>query len=140
MFSKAIGQRLHQEADGVSRLPVWCQTLFFRRSIGCKTRWRKEPDVNGPRSCPERRAQSSNPIGECDDRVEINFAQFAEGFGSLAGDIDARLGHHANGIGVESVGLDSGRMRHERARPEFAGPAFGHLAATRVAGTKEEDS
>jgi hypothetical protein len=96
--------------------------------------------VNGLRPFPNGRASLPSTIRKGHNEVEVNSAKFGDELGPLAGDIDARLGHDANGVWVQAVGLDSGRIRLNQTSLQSARPSFSHLTATRVAGAKEENS
>jgi hypothetical protein len=75
-----------------------------------------------------------------DDAVEVEAGEVGDGFGGVAGDIDAGFGHDADGGRIEAVFFNPGRAGFDAAGVERAGEAFGHLAAATVAGAEEEDA
>ena len=49
--------------------------------------------------------------------IEGDVPKFSDVLGSLAGNIDARLGHDADGVGVQAVRFDAGGIRLRSNRP-----------------------
>jgi len=95
--------------------------------------------VNGSCLFPGNRARFPSTIGKSYDEIEVNSAKLANELGSLAGYIDAHLGHDTNGIWMQSVGFDPSRVGLNQTGLQSTHPSFGHLAAAGVAGTKKED-
>jgi hypothetical protein len=71
--------------------------------------------------------------------IEGDVPQFGNVFGSLAGNINARLGHDTDRIRVQAMRLDPGRVRLDRVALESPRPAFSHLAAAGIARAEKED-
>ena len=76
-----------------------------------------KPDVNDLRFAGKERAVLVGMAANGHDVIECDVPKFSDVLGSLAGNIDARLGHDANRIGVQSVRFDPGGIRLRWNRP-----------------------
>lgn len=74
-----------------------------------------------------------------DDVVKALVASVLDGFGAVAADVHADVGHDLDGIGIEALGYGASGEGLETVIFEGSSPAFGHLAAARVASTEEHN-
>ena len=97
------------------------KAFFFGRGAG-RQAWRVV-ESRHERSSPCRGTAGNAPgHGRRRSRRNRNptSAKFADVLRSLAGNIDARLGHDADRVGVQSVGFDPGGIGLDRSRPSSA--------------------
>lgn len=86
------------------------------------------------------RAGLTCPIAHCYDIVELLAQEAVNGLRYLAADIDAEVGHRANGEGVERSGTRAGAKHLEAIAGLLAQEALGHLATCSVARADKQNS
>jgi hypothetical protein len=78
-------------------------------------------------------------VAKGDDIIELDGGQFLDVFGPLARYIHAHLGHHPNGIRIQSIGSYPSRIGFDLVGFQGFGPSLGHLTATGIACAKKKD-
>ena len=130
-------QRLDKRPDFIPHPAIGGQTFAFRLGIGCQARRIIETYMDG--RCLTRK-HGTMLVGIAADShhvIKRGPLKLANSLRPLIGNIDARLGHDPNGIGVQAVGLNARRVRFDLIGFQVASPAFRHLTAAGVAGAEE---
>ena len=78
-------------------------------------------------------------VADGHDVIDRPAGQLVDVLRALAGDVDARLGHHPDRVGIQPCGLDAGRIGLDRVALQMPRPALGHLAAAGVARAKKQN-
>ena len=123
----------------VSHTAVRGKAFFLGVGIGRQT-WRIiKADMNDLGLAEENRAVLVSMAANGYDVIEGDVPKLSDVLGSLAGNIDARIGHDTDCIGVQSVRFDPSGIRFDGIALEFMCPSLGHLAAAGISRAEKKN-
>lgn len=79
-------------------------------------------------------------VADGEDVVEGLVGELVDGFGAVAGKVDAKFGHDADGFRPDEGGSGPGAFDREDVAVVMTEEALGHLAAGGVRGAEDEDA
>jgi hypothetical protein len=105
---KDFGQFLDEGFYLVPHAAVAIQGFPLSFGVLCEFGRVVESEVQYPGLAREQGAVLTGVIAEGDNVVKFDVQQVFDVLCALAGDIDARLGHYLDGVGIEAVSFNSG--------------------------------
>ena len=136
---EGVGEGLDEGADLVTYTAVGGECHLGGSGLGGEEGWVVEADMDHAGLSRKERAGFVGVGADGDDVVEGDVEEIIDALGTLLRDIDADLGHHGDGVGVEAVRFNAGGIGVDSVALQGTRPALSHLAATGVSGAKKEE-